>query len=758
QALPLDRPRPAVSGRRRGVVALEPDPALYDDVRGLAADMGTGVTSVLQAALAALLHLLGGGSDVPIGTRVADATGPGSGRTWVLRADLSGGPSFGRLLERVRERTLTASKYSRVPFATLVEELLPEPPAAHHPLFQVLLDTGGDFAPWPGDDPCPGLAVTRERLLSGPAAPCDLILRAPAGTVPEAGSGPMEIEYDADLFDAPTVAALGRRFLAVLRQVTADPGTPVDRLDVLEPAEHRRLFVELLGTEAPRPAVSVPELVARQVGRTPDAVAVVSGDARLTYRQVWSRADRLARRLVRAGAGPESIVALALPRSCDLVVALLATMRAGAAYLPVDPRYPAERIRHLLDDAGPCLLLTDEATAQELPAHALPVCLLDEPTAPQAAGGAELPSPPQPDRLAYVMYTSGSTGRPKGVSLTHANIVNGVCGLAEVAGVGPGTRMLAGTSINFDVSVFEVFTALATGATVEVVRDVLVVAERGGWRGGVLHTVPSVFAELLGQVAGRLHADTLMFAGERLAPELVRRVREAVPGAAIVNAYGQTESFYATTCTVPDGWEGAGVPIGRPIGNMRAYVLGPGLAPVPPGTTGELYVAGSVARGYAGRPDATAERFVADPFGAPGSRMYRTGDMARWNADGQLEHLGRGDAQMKLRGFRIEPAEIEAALTGHPGVAQAAVVLRPDPASDGSRLVAYVVPAPGPGGGPVPAPAPRVLRRHVADRLPSYMIPAAFVTLDRLPLAPNGKLDHASLPDPPRRSPAPARP
>ncbi|MFJ6435993.1 amino acid adenylation domain-containing protein [Streptomyces sp. NPDC091416] len=751
--LPVDRARTAAGGRRRGVVPLEPDAALYEDVRGLAADRGTSVTTVLQAALAALLHQLGSGSDVPIGTRSADGAG-----TWVLRADLSGSPAFTQLLDRVRERTLTAAKHAQVPFAILAEALLPELPPAHHPLFQVMLDTGPGRPRWPGDGHLPGLTVTEERFVAEPAASCDLVLRfsadAPAGTAPEPG----EIEYDAALFDSTTVAALARRFLAVLGQATRNPGIPVDRLDVLEPAEHRRLLVELLDTAAPRPAVSVPELVARQARRTPDAVAVVCDDAQLTYRRLCSRADRLARRLVRAGATPESVVALALPRSADLVVALLAVMRAGAAYLPIDPRYPAERLRHLLDDAGPGLLLTDTATATELPAHTVPVFLLDEPEAPDPGDGTELPAPPQPDRLAYVMYTSGSTGTPKGVALTHANIVNGVCGLAEVAGSGPGTRMLAGTSVNFDVSVFEVFTALSTGATVEVVRDVLVIAERGGWSGGVLHTVPSVFAELLGQVSGRLHADTLMFAGERLPPELVRQVREAVPGAAIVNAYGQTESFYATTCTVPDGWEGAGVPIGRPIGNMRAYVLGPGLVPVPPGTTGELYVAGSVARGYAGRPGATAERFVADPFGAPGARMYRTGDMARWNAEWQLEHLGRRDGQMKLRGFRIEPAEIEAALTGHPGVAHAAVALRPDPASGGSRLVAYIVPAAPADGGPATAPTPRTLRRHVADRLPGYMIPGAFVTLDRLPLAPNGKLDHASLPDPPRRTAPPARP
>ncbi|MEW1614262.1 MULTISPECIES: amino acid adenylation domain-containing protein [unclassified Streptomyces] len=760
-ALPLDRPRPAVAGRRRAVVPLEADAALWAAVRGLARGRGVTVTAVLQAALVVLLHRIGAGTDVPIGTRVPDGarSGPGGAEhTWVLRADLSGDPTFIQLLDQVRERTLTAAKYTRTPFDALARALVPEVPAAHHPVFQVLLDVGPHPLEWPDGGRLPGLTVTPERSVVDPWVPCDLVVRLPAAELPDTTPGAGEIEYDADLFEPATALALARRFLTVLAQVTERPGSPVDRLDVLEPDERRRLFTELLDTAAPRPAVSVPELVARQVDRTPDAVAVVCGDVDMTYRQLWHRSDRLARSLLRSGVTPESVVALALPRSADLVVALLATLRSGAAYLPVDPRYPAERLRHLLGDAGPGLLLTDTATAAELPVHTVPVCLLDGPEVPEGAAATELPDPPQPERLAYVMYTSGSTGTPKGVALTHANIVNGVCGLAEVVRTGPGARMLAGTSINFDVSVFEVFTALSTGATVEVVRDVLVLAERGGWSGGVLHTVPSVFAELLPEITGRLHVDTLMFAGEQLPPELVRRVREAAPGAAVVNAYGQTESFYATTWTVPDGWQGTSAPIGRPIGNMRAYVLGPGLAPVPPGVTGELYVAGSVARGYAGRRGATAERFVADPFGAPGSRMYRTGDMARWNADGQLEHLGRGDGQMKLRGFRIESAEIEAALTGHPGVAHAAVCLRPDPASGGSRLVAYVVPAASADGAGARGPTPRALRRHVADRLPDYMIPAAFVSLERLPLAPNGKLDHASLPDPPHRTARPVHP
>ncbi|MET7762786.1 AMP-binding protein [Streptomyces sp. NPDC005393] len=273
--------------------------------------------------------------------------------------------------------------------------------------------------------------------------------------------------------------------------------------------------------------------------------------------------------------------------------------------------------------------------------------------------------------------------------------------------------------------------------------------ERGGWTGSVVHTVPSVFAEMLDQIAGRVDVDVLMFAGEPLPAALVEQVRKAMPGTSVVNAYGQTESFYATTFTVPCDCNSTGsVPIGRPLGNMRAYVLGPGLAPVPPGAAGKLYVAGSIGRGYHARPGLTAERFVADPFGLAGERMYRTGDLARWNSEGQLEHLGRADTQIKIRGIRTEPAEIEAVLISHPGVAHAAIAVRPGRGSSGSRLVAYLVPAESSTEEPGTDLDPRKLRRFVADRLPDLMIPSAFVVLDRLPLGPNGKLDREGLPEP----------
>ncbi|MEV5413218.1 amino acid adenylation domain-containing protein [Thermopolyspora sp. NPDC052614] len=490
---------------------------------------------------------------------------------------------------------------------------------------------------------------------------------------------------------------------------------------------------------------TIPWLVARQVAATPDAPAVLHAGRSLTYRELLDRAGRVARRLMSAGAGPETVVALALPRTADLVVALLGVLASGAAFLPLDLRYPAPRLRYLLADAAPALILTESATLPDLPADGPPRLLLDDhdlalPGAGEGEGGGLPEAGLRPGNPAYLMYTSGSTGTPKGVVITHATVVNGVRELAAVAGLHAGSRMLASSSINFDVSVFEIVAALTAGAVVEVVRDVFAAGD-GNWAGDVLHTVPSVFAEMLAQSGGKIDVATVFFAGEVLPAALVARVRDAVPGVRVVNAYGQTESFYATTYTVPDGFAGVGgVPIGTPLRNMRAYVLDPGLGPVPPGAPGELYVGGMVARCYHGRPGLTAERFVADPFGPPGRRMYRTGDLARRNEDGFLEILGRTDHQVKIRGIRVEPAEVDTVLGTYPGIARAVTMLRPGRAGRQAALVAAVVPA-----RPDADLSARTLRRFVADRLPSHLVPAAFVVLDRLPLTPNGKLDMAAL-------------
>ncbi|WP_172385410.1 non-ribosomal peptide synthetase [Streptomyces sp. MNP-20] len=753
--LPSDRPRPPEASHRAGRVPLVVDEGLTKAVTVLAEQRGVGTDAVLRAALAVVLHQLGSGTDIPIGCPAArrpDAAwahcvGPFDD-TWVLRADLSGNPAFTDLLERLRGKALAAEAHRDLPFASLVDALAPQRSLAHHPLFQVAFDLRE--APGPAVA-LPGLSVTARTAVPD-STPYDLSLRL--RTTADGSEIHGTVAYATDLFDPAGAEYLAACYLRALRHVTAEPGVRVGAVDVLDEAERRRLLVDFVDTAAPTPPVTIPQLVAPQFAAAPDAVAVVCGDVSLTYRELDARTDRLARTLLAAGVGPESVVGLALPRSADLVVALLGILKSGAGYLPIDPRYPSRRLGHLLQDAAPGLILTDAETARSLPEHAI-TCLLMETLgldgpADDEPGAWPARPPLRPDNLAYLMYTSGSTGTPKGVAISHANIVNGVLRLAATVHMRPGARMLASSSINFDVSVFEVFTALSTGATVEVVRDVLELGERGRWSGTVLHTVPSVFAEVLEQLQGRLTVDTAVFAGEKLTAALADKVRAALPDTTLVNAYGQTESFYATTYTVPDGWRGAGgVPIGTPLGNMRTYVLGPGLVPVPQGVVGELFVAGAVGRGYHARPGQTAERFLADPFGPAGERMYRTGDVARWNADGQLELLGRDDGQMKLRGIRIEPAEIESALVAHPDIAQAVVALRPAAGSGAGALVAYVVPV-EPGGEAAAGLTARVLRRYVADRLPTFMIPSAFVVLDRLPLAPNGKLDRAALPAPRR--------
>nr|WP_264081229.1 non-ribosomal peptide synthetase [Streptomyces spectabilis] len=468
--------------------------------------------------------------------------------------------------------------------------------------------------------------------------------------------------------------------------------------------------------------------------------------ARLTYAQLNERANRLARALVGRGIGPDDTVAVALPRTPELVVALLAVVKAGAAYVPVDPSHPSARLTHVLDTAGPRLIVTDTVTAGVLPGRGAPLLRLDRADV-SARSGADLDDadrvrPLRPDHLAHQVYTSGSTGLPKGVGLTHANLVNALADMVRHVGVAPGWRMLTSTSIGFDVTAFELFSTLTTGGGVELVRDVLALTERDAWEVDVVSSVPSAFTELVDRLGDRMAPKALVFAGEALTSTLVEQVRTHWPEARIVNSYGPSEAFYATTHVLDGGRDYAGgVPIGRPLGNLRAYVLGPGLSPMARGAVGELYIGGAgVGRGYHDRPGLTAERFVADPYGPAGARVYRTGDLARWDEAGDLEYVGRADAQVKIRGFRIEPGEVEAAVSAHPGVARAAVTARTS--ACGEQLIAYAVPAPATGD-----LTTSDLREFVARRLPEYMVPAAFVLLPRLPLSPNGKLDVTALPE-----------
>ena len=563
----------------------------------------------------------------------------------------------------------------------------------------------------------------------------------------------VELGYDPALFDPATVERIAGHLAHAVEAIVADPEVTVARLDVLTAAERDRVLVEWNDTDHAVPPATLPELVEAQVARTPDLPAVVvEGDA-VGYAELDALANRLAWLLIRRGAGPERIVALALPRSAEIVVAQLAVAKAGAAFLPVDPAYPAERIAFMLTDAAPVLVVTLAELAPQLPCpQGTAVLALDDPATASAL--ADLPGVPVtdadrssallPEHPAYVIYTSGSTGRPKGVLVPHAGLASFSAAEVERYGVRAGDRVLQFSSPSFDASVLELCMSLPAGAALVVPPPGPLLGEQlaevlGEQR--VTHALipPAALATVPGAVAenGVPEFRTVIVGGDACPAELVARW---APGRRMINSYGPTESTVVTTWSDPLVPGGAPT-IGRPIWNTRIHVLDAALRPVPVGVPGELYVAGAgLARGYLDRPGLTAQRFVANPFGPPGARMYRTGDVVRWGADGTVEFLGRADEQVKIRGFRVEPVEVEAVLAAHPDVAQVAVVARDDPPA-GKRLVAYVVPAGD-------AADVAGLRAHLAGTLPDYLVPAAFVPLDALPLSPNGKLDRRALPDP----------
>ncbi|MFE9683929.1 amino acid adenylation domain-containing protein, partial [Streptomyces sp. NPDC006285] len=764
-ALPTDRPRPRAMSPRGDLVRFPVDADLLRAVEKLATEQDTTVSMVMQSALAVLLHHLGCGDDIPLGAPIAGRTDEELRdlvgffvNTWVLRVDLSGNPTFLQMLQRVRDRALAAYDNQDMPFERLVELLNPDRSTAYHPFFQVMLAWQEPL----GELEFAGLDVESQTLETG-TAKFDLFFNM----IPDgAGGAGVRLEYATDLFDRSTVETLANRFVRVLGRLVTDSERGIGVVDVLDAAERELLFPRSGAGAATVPDLTVPELFESQVARTPDAPAIACGDRTLTYRELDDRANAVAWELVRRGAGPEDLVVLALPRTEDLVAGLLGILKSGAGYVPMDPQYLGGRAETVLAEAAPRFAVTDTATWRSVPANDVQAVHLDHRADWDTPRGAPDDTgrvcPLSPDNLAYVMYTSGSTGKPKGAAITHRGVVNGVRELVRVLDAPPGWRMLAGTSVNFDVSVFELLTTLTTGGTAEVVPNALALGERDSWDGQVISAVPSVLGELVEHLGKTTGVRTVVLAGDVLPGRLVQEVREALPGVQIVNSYGQSESFYATTFSLAPGDEWADhdvAPIGTPLGNMRAHVLGPGLAPVPQGVIGELYVVGTcLGRGYHGRPGLTAERFVANPFGAAGERMYRTGDLARWNGEGQLECVGRSDGQVKVRGFRIETAEVEAAITQHPGISQTVVISREVP-SGGRRLVAYVVHtgegavgddgAGGIGDVDVQSGASAAeLRRFVAARLPDYMVPSAFVALGRLPLGPTGKLDRSALPEP----------
>ncbi|MER5642790.1 amino acid adenylation domain-containing protein, partial [Kitasatospora sp. NPDC002227] len=739
-ALPYDRARPAAPTRRGGEDELSLDAELHAALVQLATAERTSLFMVLQAAVATLYTRLGAGTDLPLGTVVAGRTDEGLAdlvgffvNTLVLRTDTSGDPSFRELLERVRLLDLDAYDQQDLPFERLVEHLNPARSAARHPLFQTMLTLDSDeelparFA---------GLAC-REYVLAQRLAKFDLtfsfVEQHDASGLATGLTG--AVEYATDLFDRTTAVTLGERLVRVLRAAVADPGAAISGIEILAPAERELLLTGWAGPVAELPSGSVPELFEAQAALKPSAVALVAGSTELTYAELNARANGLALRLAEAGVGVETPVAVLVERSPELVIALLAILKAGGTYVPLDPAQPAERLRAVLADAGATLAVTDAAHE-----------VLDELTTLRvgAETGGNLGLAIDAQQLAYVVHTSGSTGVPKGIGVSHHSVVDLALGGAFADGAHG--RVLVHSPTAFDASTYELWAPLLAGGTAVLapagrlgVAEIAETVTRGGVTAAfvtiglfnVLATeAPEVFAGLREVWTG----------GDVVSPITLRKALAACPGLTVVNVYGPTETttfatrrHMATLDAVP-----AVVPIGRPLPNTAAYVLDGALQPAPVGVAGELYLAGpGLARGYLGRPGLTAERFLACPFGAPGARMYRTGDLVRRTADGELEFVGRADDQIKLRGFRIELGEIEAAFDAHPSVGQTLVTVREDRPGD-KRLAAYVT-------GPA---SPAELRAFVAERVPSYMVPAAIVVLDALPMTPNGKVDRRALPAP----------
>jgi amino acid adenylation domain-containing protein len=573
----------------------------------------------------------------------------------------------------------------------------------------------------------------------------------------------LRLDYRADLIDPATAAGIGERLIRLLVAAVAAPEVPIGRLDILSTAERHTLLRDWNDTARDIAPATLPTLLAAQAAASPEAVAVVCGEASLTYAALDAAANRLAHHLRALGVGPEVVVGVGLERSVDLVVALLAILNAGGAYLPLDPDYPAPRLAYMLADAGARIVIIRSDLAARLPVEpgspdapsARLVCLDDPATAAAIAAHPATPPavPLHPANTAYVIYTSGSTGQPKGVAVSHSSLANLSAVQVQDYPIARGARSLAIGSISFDNSLEQIFLPLLQGATVVAAPENRLLEPDRFWklvsdeRIDYLNTTPSLLRAVIEAAPSGAQIDCIVLGGEEMPPPLVDEIRRRHLAKSILNTYGPTECAINCTAYAPDKTRDCfAIPIGHPLGNYRAYVLDRWLQVVPSGVVGELYTSGAgVARGYVGRAGLTAERFVADPFGPAGSRMYRTGDLARWRADGALEYLGRADDQVKIRGFRIEPGEIEVVLLRHGSVAQAAVVVREDARGD-KRLVAYVVPA------AVEAIDAAGLRAHVAESLPDYMVPAAIVALPALPLTANGKLDRRTLPAPDLRS------
>lgn len=734
--LPTDRSRPPVqtfNGARHSF-ALSRD--LSARVMELSRREDATPFMTLLAAFYVLLYRHTGQADIVVGTPVANRNSRELEsligffvNTLALRVDLSGNPTFRALLAQVREVALGAYAHQDLPFEMLVEELSPIRDPSRNPLFQVMFAFQNT----------PAAAARQLELSISPVevktarAQFDLTL----DVIEVDGQFHVSFVYNTDLFDASTIQLTGERFDVLLAGVVRDAGRPISTLPLLTARELRRLLVEWNDTATQLvDDVRIHRLFEQQVEHAPEAIALAFEERRLTYEELNRQANKLAHYLIASGVGPESFVGLLLERSPEMIVALLAILKAGAAYVPLDPASPTARLSYILDDAQISVLVTDSRSADELPVSpGVRIVYLDEEEDEISKHSDRNPvSYVTGDNAAYVIYTSGSTGAPKGVVLAHRGVCNQIAAMVQAFDIGPESCVLQFASLAFDASVFEIFTALTTGARLCLVSRETVLS--GGRLVEYAHeqnvTVAMLPPSLLTLLSPEqwLGLSTVISAGERCPADLAVRWSS---GRRFFNAYGPTETTIVVIVYEHNNVRTGDTPIGRPLSNVQIYLLDQHLNPVPTGATGELHIGGvAVGRGYLGRPGLTAEKFIPDPFSTePGARLYKSGDLAMYLPDGNIRFLGRRDEQLKVRGFRIEPGEIEATLKEHAAVADVAVV-----ADEDQRLVAYVT------GTTV---TDEELRVFVRQRLPDYMVPSFFISLAELPLTPNGKVDRIAL-------------
>lgn len=760
--LPVDRPRPPVMSHRGDRIRWKLNRTLTEALRDTSRNQSISLFTIFAAALDTLIYRYTGNDDVLVGIPLADRDLPSLQsvvgyllRVHVLRSRLSGEMTFRDLLKQVQKAALQLYLHRAVPFDQVVQKLQPVRNQSYTPVFQVMLNwrDRDQMLPFIGLE---GLAI--DSLMAAAATTKFDLLFVATDIGDEIW---LELEFNTDIFERDRMTRMLGHYQTLLESVAADNALPLAEIPLLKANERQQVLYDWNDTRAEFPNDRcVHQLFEDQVKRTPDAPAVFFEGSSLSYAELNRRANQLAHYLRDLGVKPDARVTICVERSVEMVVGLLAILKAGGAYVPLDPAYPAERLRFMVEDAAPVALLTQhhlEGLFSSI-GDKVPVLDLTEADAAWRSQPDTNPDPAaiglQPHHLAYIIYTSGSTGNPKGVLVHHRGVVNRLVWMQGAYGLTPGEAVLQKTPFGFDVSVWEFFWTLMTGARLVMARPeghkdpgYLVETIRRN-KVTTMHFVPSMLQVFLehGDLENMQSLARVVCSGEALSPALLRRFQERLPHVALHNLYGPTEAAVDVTAwTAPAHFNKSILPIGKPISNTQMYILDANLEPVPIGIPGELYIGGvQVARGYLNCPELTAERFVADPFAAePEARMYRTGDLARWLADGNIEYLGRNDFQVKIRGFRIELGEIEARLVEHPAVREVVVIAREDTPGD-KRLIAYYTSA-GEGKDAVGA---EQFRSHLSASLPEHMVPTAYVCLETLPLSSNGKLDRKALPAP----------